>query len=223
MNNGSSWTEVNSGLTIKKIYAIAICDNMVLAGGVGGVFRSTNNGASWTKVNSGLNDSIASSFVVSGNIIFMGTWGGGVFLSTDNGITWTETNLGLGNTRIMTLLKSGNMLYAGTSCGGVWRRPVSEMTGIDKNNFKNPSTFKFAFPTRSNYQVSFRFFLPQSEQVTLTIYDLSGHRIATLVNEHFGSGTHNIYWNTHSLASGCYAARMQTGTNTYIKSIPMFR
>jgi hypothetical protein len=75
----------------------------------------------------------------------------------------------------------------------------------------------------SNPNISIEFYIPHSDKVSIKIYSLSGHEIASLVNKNFGSGTHSISWNTRNLAAGCYTIKLQSGTNTYVKSIPIMK
>jgi photosystem II stability/assembly factor-like uncharacterized protein len=91
-NGGTSWTAINSGLTITSVYALAIDPStpaMLYAGTDGGVFKSTNGGTSWAAVNSGLP---TNAFVYALTIdpsnpatLYAGTVGGGVFKSTNGG------------------------------------------------------------------------------------------------------------------------------------------
>ncbi|HUU28477.1 MAG TPA: hypothetical protein VM123_11755 [archaeon] len=124
-NNGTSWTEVNTGLTNTVILALAVSPdssgNLFAGTGDGGVFLSTNNGTSWTEVNNGLTNTSVRALAVSGTNLFAGT-GGGVFLSTNNGTSWTEVNTGLTNTGVNHngLAVSGTNLFAGTFDGGVF-------------------------------------------------------------------------------------------------------
>jgi len=66
-NNGTSWTQVNNGLSNDYIvYALAVSGTNIFAGTNGGVFLSTNNGRSWTEVNNGLTNHYVRSLAVSG-------------------------------------------------------------------------------------------------------------------------------------------------------------
>jgi photosystem II stability/assembly factor-like uncharacterized protein len=123
-DNGTSWTEVNDGLTQPYVYALAVSGTNLFAGtNGGGVFLSTNNGTSWTEVNNGLpTDARAvQALAVSGTNLFAGNYTG-VFLSTNNGTSWTEVNNGLPTDAryVLALAVSGTNLFAGTSDGGVF-------------------------------------------------------------------------------------------------------
>ena len=117
-NNGSSWTEVNTGLTNTSVTSLAVSATNLFAGTWnGGVFLSTNNGTSWTEVNNGLTNTIVYSLAVGGTNLFAGTGGGGVFLSTNNGTSWAGVNAGLTDTVVFTLAVSTTNLFAGTYSG----------------------------------------------------------------------------------------------------------
>jgi flagellar hook assembly protein FlgD len=70
------------------------------------------------------------------------------------------------------------------------------------------------YPNPFNPSTTIRFDVPQSGLVNLTIYDLNGRRIATLVDENMAAGSHQVSWNGRdasgiSVASGVYIYRLQ--------------
>ncbi len=77
-----------------------------------------------------------------------------------------------------------------------------------------------AFALRQNYPNPFdrttaiEFTLPQRERVTLAVFDVTGRRIATLVNGEVDAGTHRARWDATGLASGAYVYRLQAGRYT---------
>jgi len=140
-NNGTSWKEVNSGLTNINVEALAACGNNIFAGTRGGVFHSTNNGTSWSAVDSGLTNSGPIPTIYSLAILpsekgdtnlFAGTWDG-VYQSTNNGTSWIAINSGLPyHTAVYSLYilpngKGDTNLFAGT-WNGVWQHPFSKWT-----------------------------------------------------------------------------------------------
>lgn len=79
-NNGTSWTQVNNGLTTTNVQSLAVSGTNFFAGTEGGgVFRSTNNGTSWTRFNTGLKNTNVFSFAVNDKYLFAGTRLGGVW------------------------------------------------------------------------------------------------------------------------------------------------
>ncbi|MBK6913405.1 MAG: T9SS type A sorting domain-containing protein [Ignavibacteriales bacterium] len=134
-NNGTSWTEVNSGLTDTEVYALAVSGTNLFAGTLfGGVFLSTNNGTSWNEVNNGLANTDVKAFAVSGTSLFAGTNYRGVFFSINNGTNWTAVNSGLTDTDVYALAVSGTNLFAGTWGGGVFLSTNNGTSWTGANN-----------------------------------------------------------------------------------------
>jgi outer membrane protein assembly factor BamB len=141
-NNDTNWTAVNSGLTNKYIYALAVSGTNLFAGTGNGVFLSTNNGTSWNVVNNGLPNADVHTLTVSGTNLYAGIDSSGVFLSTNNGTSWTAANTILKNAYVNALAVSGTNLFAvahskWTTLGGVF---LSTDNGTSWNAVNNGLT-----------------------------------------------------------------------------------
>ncbi|MGE0101091.1 MAG: hypothetical protein AB7H86_00575 [Blastocatellales bacterium] len=98
-----------------------------------GVIRLTDNPIVWENSGTtGLTDLNATSLVVAGGMLYVGTDGGGVFVSTDGNI-WAPASNGITFPRISTLAVSGNTIYAGTSAG----TPATNEVYYTQNNGQN--------------------------------------------------------------------------------------
>ena len=224
----AQWVQTN-GPYGGSIGCFAVSDMNLFAGTQGsGVFLSTNNGTSWTEVNTGLTSSFVYTLAVSGTNLFAGTYDG-IFLSTNNGTSWTAVNTGLTNTNVLSLapdLLSGN-LFAGTY-GGVWRRPLSEIiTSVEQHASGMPFHFSLEqnYPNPFNPATSISYQLPKSGSVQLTIYNLMGQHIRTLVNAYQPTGTYQVKWDgrdesgTH-VSSGIYFYQLKA-QNDFIETKKM--
>jgi ligand-binding sensor domain-containing protein len=122
-NNGTSWAEVNTGLTNHSVSALAVSGTNLFASTEGGVFLSTDNGTSWSRASTPFGG--FSQMVEMGINLFAGAFDG-FFLSTNNGVSWTEAGLpgGVGyNVEVNALAVSGTNLFAafsGTEGEGVF-------------------------------------------------------------------------------------------------------
>jgi hypothetical protein len=58
----------------------------------------------------------ASSFIISGDSIFVGTWYG-LYLSTDKGTNWNQIDIGSTNSYIYDLKRIGNNIFVGADVG----------------------------------------------------------------------------------------------------------
>lgn len=124
IDNGETWTPVDSGFPYTSVIALAAGNGAVFASTDSGVFRSIDNGASWTAVNSGITGtSIYDQYfplLRSGALLFAAT-DSGVFRSTNRGESWTAVNPWLAQFGVTTLAASGDTLFAGTISGGIFR------------------------------------------------------------------------------------------------------
>lgn len=112
-DDGTTWTQVNTGLTTLDVRALALNGTTLYAGtNGGGVFRTADNGTTWTATNTGLTFGAVYSLAANGTDVYAGTNGGGVFRLS--GTTWTAANTGLSdNAQVHSLLINGNDLFAG--------------------------------------------------------------------------------------------------------------
>jgi ligand-binding sensor domain-containing protein len=227
-DNGDSWIAVSSGLWDPCVLSLAVSGNTIFAGTKDGVFRSADNGTSWNAVNASLRGIFVTTLAVSGINVFAGSCFGGLYLSNDNGTNWTAVHSGFPtNTKVYSLAvkqDSVNFLtiYVGTDCG-VWRRPLSEMLEIanpcPRRGIKTQAHFRIVPLSRSGSKVSVEFSIPHSEYVAVTVYDMPGKKIASLVNRQHDAGSYKYSWDTHAFARGCYALRLQAGANNCMKLI----
>lgn len=136
-DNASTWTPVWSslpGTSGAALFSAAFVrqgsSQILLAGGNGGVFRSTDAGSSWSAlipIASSPNQ-IVSALSVHENSLFAAVTSpygepgvAGVWISNDQGLTWKSygaTFTGLSTRAVTSLAFAGSSVYAGTS-GGV--------------------------------------------------------------------------------------------------------
>ena len=81
-----------------------------------------------------------------------------------------------------------------------------------------PTAFSLAdnFPNPFNPATTIQYALPQAADVELTVYNVVGQPVRTLVAEHQSAGRYAVEWDAtndsgHSLSSGMYFYRLQAG------------
>jgi hypothetical protein len=215
----------------RAVYSLAVSGNNIFAGSDTGVFVSADMGTKWTLVNSGLSCSSANrvgaiySLAVSGSTVFAGCTFG-VYLSANYGKNWLSVNDCLTGERTHSLAVNEDYIFSGTFFKSVWRYPLSDITRSTDNPARNAAHsdgFKIFFPSTTGSKASVVFSLPRPEQVSVTIYNLSGHSILSLADNQFESGSQSISLDTRSLAPGCYWIKMRSGTNTCVKNFTLIR
>ena len=93
----------------------------------------------------------------------------------------------------------------------VWNFRVRD-TGIEKISSIIPAEFRLHnnYPNPFNPETNIKFEIPGSSLVIITIYDLLGNKIITLLNQHLSAGEYKVNWIAANLASGIYFYRMET-------------
>lgn len=221
-NNGAVWTPADSGMKNAQIKCLTTTPDgvggvVLFAGSSGGVYRSTNNGSYWTLVDSGLGNTDINSLASYGTSIFAGT-SSGIYQSTNNGNYWSPINTGLPKDPlalfypiIKALAVDGSDLIAGTFLLGVWRRPLSQITSVDRSPGGIPKemTLEQNYPNPFNPSTIIRFELPSTSRITLRVYNLLGQVVATLIDREEPAGSHDAEWHASRFASGIYFYRLE--------------
>ena len=73
-----------------------------------------------------------------------------------------------------------------------------------------------AYPNPFNPTTTLSFAIPTASDVSLSVYNMQGREVASLVNGNMEAGYHSVVWNADSHSSGVYFIRMVSGE--YIKT-----
>jgi FlgD Ig-like domain len=106
-------------------------------------------------------------------------------------------------------------------------------------NFKYSSVIKIAYtngnantitiaPNPFSNNTSISFTLPQSQKVSIQIFDIDGRLIKTIVNEQMQAGVHQLTWNATIengtlVAKGMYYLRLNTGSYAETKKLSLIK
>lgn len=108
---------------------------------------------------------------------------------------------------------------------------VCQVSGITSINLAEcnkqliPTEFALlpVYPNPFNPQTTITFHLPKDEHMVLTVYNISGQRVATLLDGLKTAGAYHINWEPQALASGVYFIRIQAGRFVSIKKCILMR
>ncbi len=82
---------------------------------------------------------------------------------------------------------------------------------VETEKEKLPTVFNLSsYPNPFVKRTTLKYQIPKESRISLTIYDMTGKIVKTLVNEKKTAGYYEANWNTKDLASGIYFAKFKT-------------
>jgi hypothetical protein len=103
---------------------------------------------------------------------------------------------------------------------------IQAATGVDDDKL-NPDVFSLNqnFPNPFNPSTNISFSIPKSTKVNLSIYDLMGNLLATLVDDEKERGLYNIEFNStqFNLSSGVYFYKLSTPEFTSVRKMILLK
>ena len=96
---------------------------------------------------------------------------------------------------------------------------ISTSLDIDNILLAEDYELKNAYPNPFNPITTISFSIPQSELVSINIYDINGELVTKLIYKPLNIGYHSINWDGSSQLSGMYFIRMDSGKFTEIQKV----
>jgi len=98
-------------------------------------------------------------------------------------------------------------------------------TAVNESTSNTPEKYELFqnYPNPFNPTTTITYSLPKSSFVTLTIYDLLGREVTTLVNEEKHSGTYKVTWNAQNKPSGIYFYKITAGGYSKINKMILLK
>jgi len=229
-DTGQSWQVINSGVT-ENLWDITFINRKTgfVVGDFGRILKTQDGGQTWRKTDSGTQEDVYSIGFKNEQEGWAGTETG-LLHTTDRGETWQRVPMRYihGPIREIEFDKDGtgyaytHKFYPNEDLnsrpGGYILLLVLKEGGVEVAHPKPVSPYSFTlhpnYPNPFNSTTIFRFSLPETEAVTLTIYNIRGQRVHTLVDKSLESGEHEVIWNGtnqagQAVASGVYVARLR--------------
>lgn len=168
-------------------------------------------------INTVLNDSAANP-ISGGTAPFTGSYKPSKVLSGFN-------NSNINGTWILKIYDrtSGNtgMLKAWSLNFVIGTNPI----GINNISSEIPSGYSLSqnFPNPFNPVTNIKFQLPKAGLVKLSVYDILGREVVTLLNNELDAGSYNFDWNASNYSSGVYFCKLETDEFSAIKKMMLIK
>ncbi len=214
-NNGANWN--SAGLSGVWVNSLAVIGSQLFAGTGMGVYKMDTLGT-WNQI--GFYPTEIYSLKALDTKLFAVT-GSAIYATTNYGADWILKSQGLPvSSGCFDITFSGTYAFASMGSGeGLYRRPLSEVIGIQNISSELPSAFSLYqnYPNPFNPETKIRFDVGRNTGVvTLKVYNMLGEEVLVLVNETLQTGTYEAAFSGKGLPSGVYIYRLSAGD--YVQS-----
>jgi hypothetical protein len=108
-----------------------------------------------------------------------------------------------------------------------WRFTVGPETGTDSETTISelPAAYTLLpnYPNPFNPTTTIGFGLPESGPVRLSVYNVLGQRVATLVDDALPAGWHTAAWDARRVSSGLYVYRLETDARALARTMLLIK
>ena len=252
-NGGSDWELQYTDNTEGSIKIIQFTDlnNGWVIGKKGKIIKTTDGGSNWTPVtNTGINSESYSKciFFLNATTGWIGTnipdQQGDIqrviLHTTDGGSSWTMQNPQISAQEITVFSiffwDVNNGWFTGDhcvqNCDGpdslrVYGGTIGHYTGTtgveENNNIPNEFSLLQNYPNPFNPTTVIEYSIQNVGMVRLTVYDILGQEVATLVNKEQTPGLYEVEFNAQNLTSGIYFYRLTVGSFSESKKLLLLR
>ncbi len=228
-NGGLNWVQIQlpNGGVLGSFEKLNVINNQYVwvVGSDNKVYKSIDFGSSWDSIATvlGANECYCSCFS-SMNTGWAGGTYGRLFKSTNGGYNWINQNLSTAYQRTIFFIND----YTGWTCGGGGRilyTTTGGVTSITNNIGTIPEEFYLEqnFPNPFNSGTIIRYILTKPSKVELSIFDISGKKIRTLVSGYKSAGTYDVIFKADDLTTGIYFYKMTAGDFSQTKKLILLR
>ena len=232
-NGGASWSDVTGSLPNRYLMDIALdpintATVYVVASGYGSphVFKSIDGGSTWQDAGAGLPDLPTSSVVLDPEFpqhVYVGN-DLGVYFSKDGGQSWSLFSDGLPEAVIamdLSISSTNHKLRLATHGNGAYERQLASV--LDPPPVVEAFVLGQNFPNPFQDRTVIAFDVPEETPVRMTVYDVQGRHVATLVDQTMRAGNHRVVFENPGLASGVYICRMEAGSFSASRTMVVVR
>jgi photosystem II stability/assembly factor-like uncharacterized protein len=132
--------------------------------------------------------------------------------SADGGLTWVNQSTGVN-------IRLNSIFFLDESTGwavGENGTILSTLFGSSVEEFEKPNKYLLYqnYPNPFNPVTTITYQIPQTEFVSLKVYDILGREVATLVNEEKPAGSFEVQFTGNGLTSGIYFYQINAGEHS---------
>lgn len=217
IDSGNTWIKQSSGV-IDSLLAMSFIDSLTgyIVGSNGTILSTSNGGINWIKNNSNTTKNLKDIFFINKNYGWAVGDSGTILRTIDGGNRWSGNHLETDTTLNAVVFTDTSNGWVVSTDGKIFH--ITDGGGeIAINKLSLPSEHSATlrlYPNPVKSSLNIRYQIEVSGKVNISIYNLNGRKIHTVLDNFLRAGNHMIHWNG-KLKSGANIAK-----GTYIiKSI----
>ena len=244
-NEGVNWVnnKIGPGVGNTSIYDISFADFFGIA--VGGdsnsaspaplIFITTDNGSSWDEKIIPNKKAIFYAVdicPINTNIIYcVGQYHldpihgsrGLIMYSTNKGVTWLEESWPTDSTAFEDVKITPNAVYIAGTKGLILKSELP--VGITPVGSVVPKAYVLSqnYPNPFNPTTNIEFSIPKNGIVKLSVFDIMGREVTTLVDQALTVGHYKVDFNGSNLSSGTYFYKLSSGDYSAVKKLVLMK
>ncbi len=237
-DNGATWVSLGlANYRADKLVAVNPENlNIVYATVQGyGLFKTSDGGANWQNLNSQVSGKYFTRLLVNRlnpDQVFVATLKSGLFISNSAGSSWEH--LGPENANVAALAfneQEGRLFFSVLDEPYVYIVDVDSIFASVENRSRGvPHNFQLLqnYPNPFNAETWIRYNLRDKEKATIAIYNVSGRKVRTLIEDDQLPGTHRVKWNGRDdwgreVSSGVYVCQLRAGQKSLTRKLLLLR
>ena len=239
-NGGTSWTDITGSLPTRWVTRVTVDPDsasvcyVTLSGYLeyqyqAHIYKTTNYGQTWTAIGGNLPNIPLNDVIVDAAArprLYVAS-DAGVLYSTNNGTTWNVLGTGLPAAPVhdVTLHSPTRKLVAFTHGRSAWAVDVTTVTSVAEAKNSSPIGIQLSqnYPNPFNPSTKIQFAIQGSGYTMLTVFDVLGKEVATLVDGKTENGVYERTFDATNIPSGVYFYRLQVGNVSQTKKLTVVK
>ena len=177
------------------------------------IFKTSDGGLNWNSALAANNARMWSMHFFNDSTGFIAGENGVCLRTTDNGNSWYSPHLITCSTLNSLIFLNANNGFIFGDNGIILKTTTGGLTAVNQNISVYPESFSLSqnYPNPFNPVTNIKFEIPKTGFVKITVYDLLGREVTSLVNEQMQPGSYSVDWDASNFPSGVYFYRLEAG------------
>lgn len=165
------------------------------------------------------NDAYALEWVSDSTAFFVGSKGS-IYRTDNAGVTW-EQETSAADDYLYDLKFDGEKLWVVGKYAVIMSRDVTDLVATKVV----PEKYELSqnYPNPFNPVTTLEFQVPNKNMVNVSVYNLTGHKVASLVNKQLDAGFYSLNFDASALPSGIYLYRLTAGNYSSVKKMTLLK